>query len=173
MSDSGKSLIICGTINEIECTITCDTGASITVINFKLFEKIKAKHGNFLGEKVMLRNASSTNNDLEGFMLPSTTLNLGGDDLVWDVVVADIQDECLLGLDLLSSYGSVIDLGKMKLHMKEKEQSIVKLKSTVKLEPNTINYVEAKLVPPLPANHYIAVEPMPRSKLGKHGKKSI
>ena len=174
LGDMGRSLVIWGHIYGVDCRIVCDTGAGVTVISTLLFEKIQnllkkqtARPPLTLGEKIILRNAAK-DSDMEAFKLPNLPINLGNDDLVWDVVVADIQEECLLGIDFLKHFASVIDLSKMEMHMKHNNgRSMVKLAKSEVFPANTINYVKAQLVPPLPESEDVLIEPVPRGAYRK------
>lgn len=92
-----------GTVNGMELIFTADTGASRTVISSKAFDKLPSTMQPKLVRSACLVGAG-------GVPVPevgkgSFEISLGPHKLIKEVIVADIEDESLLGYDILMGSG--------------------------------------------------------------------
>ena len=96
-----------GKVNSIPVTFTADTGASRTIISTRVFERIEAEQRPELERSSWLVGAGGT--PIKEWGKTELTLSLGPLELIKDVIVAEIEDEALLGFDILrgSEFGPV------------------------------------------------------------------
>ncbi len=83
-----------------------DSAAQITVVNSHLARKMSLSTSG--SELVRLRNAQ-TSSFMNGNIVRKTRLKIGSQVFMWDVVVADIADDLLLGLDFLRAHKAKLD----------------------------------------------------------------
>ena len=106
---SHNDLWLDGMVESEECTITIDTGATKLILRPDLVPNLK--HNSF--KKYILRTATGGTAPVYGEVF--RTVQLG--DLVFEgsFLVADITDECIIGVDFLTKHGFKIDLEKRVL----------------------------------------------------------
>lgn len=102
-AEDALTLRVEGTINGETCLMTVDTGAERTIVHLDVVG------GEELGDN--LRQLCG----VTGYCMPlwgpiNITIGLGGKQVNWPVYVSEVQDKCLLGLDLLRAVGALIDL---------------------------------------------------------------
>ncbi len=85
-----------------------DSAAQITVMNSKVAASLRSS---LLSkpELVRIKNAQS-GSIMDGQWIKSVEFSIGQGTYIWDVVVADITDELLLGLDFLKAHSAKLDL---------------------------------------------------------------
>ena len=84
-----------------------DTAAQITVMSFDFYNKLHKKP--LLKDYIKLKGAGKEN-EIKARLAKNVSLQIGGITRKWDIVVGEIADSLLLGLDFLKTYESVIDL---------------------------------------------------------------
>ena len=102
---NGNSLVICGTVNGTNCKMTIDTGASKTIVRPDL---VKATIGHKGNTKWRLLSASGQPIPILGEM--SVVMYVGDVLYTHNVIVAEIMDDCILGLDFMKKYNCRIDV---------------------------------------------------------------
>lgn len=111
----GNSLVIEGEIDGTPCKFTLDTGASRTVVSAKIVGRFI---GSFRGQ-IRLLTATGQHISVRGEKRVELKL---GDRIFWHrVIVADIVDDCILGLDFMRENNCEIDVkqGILKCGMDE------------------------------------------------------
>lgn len=99
-----QNLFINGFLENKECTLTLDTGASKSLIRFNLIDemKINPRYDSFLetatGERAPIYGEAPVNIQIANEVVKHVFL------------VADIVDECILGLDFFKIHGIVLDM---------------------------------------------------------------
>ena len=88
-----------GTVEGVNVIFTADTGACKTVLSKKIFHSIPFQKRPKLRKTSPLTGASGENVKLLG--KANFKIKLGSLEICTDLVVADIEDECLLGIDIL------------------------------------------------------------------------
>ena len=73
-----------------------DTGANVTVLSRALAEKVGL--GGTTGRKTYLQNAES-GKEIEADTNVKTTIRLGKTEIEWEVCIAPIRDDVLIGMD--------------------------------------------------------------------------
>jgi hypothetical protein len=101
------SLTIPITVNGVTTSATIDSAAHVTVVSRNFVDQM----GNApaLEEKVRLKEASETS-FMEGSLVRDMPLEINGQKYKWDVIVAPISDDILLGMDFLVQHRVAMDL---------------------------------------------------------------
>jgi predicted aspartyl protease len=106
-ASDGNSLIVPGRINGKSCHLTIDTGASRTVIHSGLLRE-NGKYGGPRTSHLQLITATGQRIPVWGEMKIAVKI---GEKIYWqEVVVADILDDCIIGLDFLKNHQCSIDV---------------------------------------------------------------
>lgn len=107
---SCSSIIIRGSVNGVPCAMLVDTGATATVVRKDILG---------LGESTLSREPAAVLRTVTGSTFPvlgrqEVTIDLGGQSERRRhlVLVADITDDCILGMDFLATWGCLIDAAK-------------------------------------------------------------
>ena len=151
-----KSLRIKGRVYEKVVSITCDTVASVTVMSRKAFSKMGISLKDC--EKVELMCADGK--VMGASYVEGVEISLGSQTYDWNVYVADIEDEMLLGLDFLHKYRAKLDLNSMSMELSPAdERAVVKVARVTNVVPNNLTMVKCKLDPPLESRSDIIFEP--------------
>ena len=116
---------VVGSVKDHPCHLTIDTGSNISIIRPDVLSKQRQTFiqpvsqfiCNVTGEKVTIQGKG----DLR--------IKMGSQEAVHPVWVADIQDECILGLDFLELHGCMVDFGDNVLHISGKEIPLQKMGS--------------------------------------------
>ena len=113
-TSSNKTLYVPITFNDIKVDAVVDTAAQVTVISSGTFNKLRPKpkvKGN-----VCLRGVGN-GSEIFGEIV-EVNLTMGNNNIKWNVIVADISDSVLLGIDFLDHHQISIDLNTYCLKMK-------------------------------------------------------
>ena len=103
----GISLVIPLKIQGVPAHATIDTAAQVSIISEGLAKRIKPPLISI--EKVLLRGAQKSSNMVAN-RVPNIPLEIGGSKYSWDILIAPISDEFILGLDFLKANNAKIDL---------------------------------------------------------------
>ena len=90
---TGRSLIVKGTLNDQSVNMIVDTAAMITLVNEKLMPTLR-------GLK---------DQPVNGTIACETLLEINGIKVQWDACVVPLDDDAILGLDILDTLGAVIN----------------------------------------------------------------
>ncbi|CAC5426771.1 unnamed protein product [Mytilus coruscus] len=90
-----------GKIQNKPIVYTVDTGASTTVLSTKIFNQLNAGNKFTLSKSSRLAGAGGDTNKRIG--KATFSLELGALELEKELVIAEIEDECLLGMDILQN----------------------------------------------------------------------
>ncbi len=102
----GISLGIPMSIGNKEVFGVVDSAAQITVVSSRVFPELHLSTAK--SELVRIKNAQ-TGSAMDGYLVKSVQFLIGNKTYMWDVVVADISDELLLGLDFLKAHSAKLD----------------------------------------------------------------
>jgi hypothetical protein len=91
-----------------------DSAAQVTVLSTRVFNKLP-KSTPITG-KVRLQGVESTTGILAQ-VAPQITLGIGQEELQWETYVAEIDDDILIGLDLLTAIECKVDFGAATITM--------------------------------------------------------
>lgn len=103
----GNSLTIKGEVNGTPCKLTLDTGASHTVVNSHLASRFLGDYFNN-HDRIQLLTATGQHIIVRG--KKEVELKLGDRIYQHTVIVADIVDDCILGLDFMREHHCEIDV---------------------------------------------------------------
>lgn len=106
-TQDGNSLIIKGEVNGISCKLTIDTGASRTVVSSQLANRLL---GGFTTRHEHINLVTATGQHIPVQGERKVELQLGDSIYQHKVIVADIVDDCILGLDFMRQHGCEIDV---------------------------------------------------------------
>ena len=158
-SFSGLSMVVPVKINGIRTLATVDTAAQKTIISKDLYSKLDPVRR---GKEVHLCNAEK-DKTMTGFHLPSLTIELGANTYTWDVIVAPISNQVLLGIDFLKHLHIIVDLSqnalclgkeiipaKLRRNNKGQEYAVsrVIIKKRVTLHPHSVKSVTVSMAGP-------------------------
>ena len=103
----GSSMMVKARVNKFYTEMVIDTAAQLTVISGDTARSSKLSWQD--GEKVRLKGASK-DSVLFGRLVKGVPITIGRKSYPWDVIVADITDGVILGLDFLLFYKAIVDL---------------------------------------------------------------
>ena len=92
-----------GSVNGLDVHVTMDTGASSTILSYKVYEQLGEENRPQLQGKSRLQGADGSTIQVYGNGV--FDLQLGSLTFQRSLLVADIQDEVLLGIDILQNSG--------------------------------------------------------------------
>ena len=154
-SSAGFTLVVPVKINGLEVSAVVDTAAEATIVSRAVYEQLKTKPD--LTREVVLIGLDRSSGIWGQLMI--SDLTIGSHTLKWQAYVADMPDQCLLGLDFLIHYGVDIQLSKNSIMVMgeeilatlqkttsgtEVQVGHVSLKKHTVVPPNTIKYVIGK-----------------------------
>ena len=102
------SLVIDVCMGGVPCEAVIDSGAQVTVINKEIFGKLKGAPK--VNHKVTLRGATKA--AMEAWVVYDFEITVGGIKEKNKVFVAEIEDNCIFGLDSMKLFKMVLDLNK-------------------------------------------------------------
>lgn len=166
----GHTLIIDGKINGKPCELTLDTGASRTIISYRFLQHINNSHFNH-SRNVQLLTATGQHINVRGET--DVEIKFGERLYVQKVIVADIMDDCIIGLDFLNKYNCQIDFKNgilrcetEEMYMKGGCEGKVHCIRNVLLQPWSQTLVPVKLVSNDKNNqtrHCVLIDKLPTS----------
>uniref|UniRef100_A0A1B0DHI2 Peptidase A2 domain-containing protein n=1 Tax=Phlebotomus papatasi TaxID=29031 RepID=A0A1B0DHI2_PHLPP len=113
---SARGLVVNGRVGNVACEIVVDTGANYTLISRRIYEVLNPKPS-LRPVKWVLTTATGQNSPILGEL--EVLLTLDACTLQVTVFVADIVDDCVLGLTFLQQRVARLDLKSMKLVFEE------------------------------------------------------
>lgn len=106
-ANDGNSLVVKGEIGGVPCHLTIDTGASRTVISSRLLKHLTRDHL-VQPRHLQLQTATGQYIPIQGER--EVALKIGDKSYWHKVIVANIIDDCIIGLDFMRGHGCKIDL---------------------------------------------------------------
>lgn len=101
------SLIVSGKIEDVPCEMVVDTGSNITVVRPDMVRRISESRRVDIKPVVScLRSVTGDTTPVRG----SICITIGGQKTVQDVWIAEIENECILGLDFLVPNDCIVDV---------------------------------------------------------------
>ena len=94
----GYSLVVPVQVKGKSLESVVDTGAQVTIVNSKLIDISQLE-----AEQVVLRGLEP-DKPINGHLIKDVSINMGGRMYKWDLYVAPIEDDFLLGLDFMIAY---------------------------------------------------------------------
>ena len=98
----GMSAFVCVTLCGKECDLLIDSGAAVTVISIKLWTKLPVSEKPELTSPNGTIKLEAANNELIPVKgIATVNIHIGDQSFEWEVYVADIDDDGILGYDFL------------------------------------------------------------------------
>nr|CAD7260240.1 unnamed protein product [Timema shepardi] len=164
LGSEDDALLVEGILDGKACRMVVDTGANVTLVRPDFTELVHRKH--------------RTGNTLQGCVIRTVTgdsapvlakaqmkFKLGSLQVEHPVYVANIEDECILGLDFLRKFGCCIDLGSGVIRTPEVEVEIVSRRCVT--SPDDFPVI-CKRTTILPANSEVLIPAKCREDYGRH-----
>ena len=116
-------------------------------MNFEFFETLNPKP--ILKKEIILKGAGKEN-IIKAKIAEKVTIRIGPVVQKWDVVVGEIADSLLLGLDFLKFHNSIIDMEKMTLTLDQSIIPITKIKTKdyENVQVYRVSLQERTVIPP-------------------------
>ena len=147
MLHGSENLFVAGSVEEHPCRITIDTGSNISIIRPDVLSEQEQTHIQPVSQSI--RTVTGEKAPIQG--KGDLHVRIGSQEAVHPMWIADIQDECILGVDFLELHGCMVDLADSVLHINGEEVPLQKtncslaetktycavLDSTVSLPPHS------------------------------------
>lgn len=115
-----------------------DTAAQVTVLKRSLFEQIVPRPKTIT--TIVLKGIGNFS-QMDARLVPNVCVTIGKSTIKWDVVVADIEDYLILGIDFLENQKAIINLTDYSIELRgEKVPSMVF--STIERQQNKVYRVK-------------------------------
>ncbi|KAJ8932554.1 hypothetical protein NQ318_004708 [Aromia moschata] len=115
ISSDERSLIVHGYLDDKWCSFVIDTGATRTILRPDILPKSSKE----LSRHVKLETATGELIPVHGEV--NVKIQLGSKIMYHQVLTADIRDDCILGLDILSKHGFVVDVKNKTIQIQNEE----------------------------------------------------
>ncbi|KAJ8957203.1 hypothetical protein NQ318_007765 [Aromia moschata] len=115
ISSDERSLIVHGYLDDKWCSFVIDTGATRTILRPDILPKSSRE----LSRHVKLETATGELIPVHGEL--NVKIQLGSKIMYHRVLTADIRDDCILGLDILSKHGFVVDVKNKTIQIQNEE----------------------------------------------------
>ncbi|KAJ8938165.1 hypothetical protein NQ318_011930 [Aromia moschata] len=115
ISSDERSLIVHGYLDDKWCSFVIDTGATRTILRPDILPKSSKE----LSRHVKLETATGELIPVHGEL--NVKIQLGSKIMYHRVLTADIRDDCILGLDILSKHGFVVDVKNRIIQIQNEE----------------------------------------------------
>ena len=149
--NSGLSIVIPAKVNGKPIKAVVDSAAQVTVLSETLYKAMK--HPPEIRERVRLKGAGDHHHMMAG-IVKNVRLSIGEQTFNWDIYVAPITDEFILGLDFMVKYNAVVDLSNNTFSLDGKTISAV-LKKNGKGEQYQVSRVFLKRKVVIPPNSVV------------------
>ena len=113
--NSCDGLVVDGAVGGTQCRITIDTGSNISIVRPDILQE----GAQVLPVSSYLRTVTGATAPIQG--RGDVSLQIGGLQTAHSMWVADIADQCILGLDFLESHGCRVDLGESMMHIGDQQ----------------------------------------------------
>ena len=160
MQSDTPTLSVPGRLEGRQCRVICDTGAAVTVVSKELWLKL----GRGMGETSQKQQLVYADGSPESATyVEGVKIQLGKHEFVWNVYVAGIADEILLGADFLTEHAAVIDLQQLRITLTPQGKGVaeVKLRRKTSFQPKHITRITCELHPPVAEVEQLEFNPFP------------
>ncbi|KAJ8962392.1 hypothetical protein NQ318_018376 [Aromia moschata] len=115
ISSDERNLIVHGYLDDKWCSFVIDTGTTRTLLRPEILPKPSKE----LSKHVKLETATGELIPVHGEV--NVKIQLGSKIMYHQVLTADIRDDCILGLDILSKHGFVVDVKNRIIQIQNEE----------------------------------------------------
>ncbi|CAC5377522.1 unnamed protein product [Mytilus coruscus] len=122
-----KTMYIPVLVNGLKSHGVIDSGAQVSIPNTELFRKLRAKPK--LSDTVVVKGIS-TAETIKADVAERVDLEIGRSKIECNMLVADIEDELILGLDFLETNRVIVDHGQYTITLNKEIISATEMSST-------------------------------------------
>ena len=166
-TDCTDSIVIPVKLRGKRAQAVVDSGAQVTIISEEFFRQFKKP---FRFVKKSRLKCAGIESSMEAKLVKDVDIQIGENKYKWDVYVAPINDEFILGLDFLKEFAAIIDFetgtitlnGKLTPAILKRNKdgtsvqiSRVSTERKIVLPPNTMVRTKVKVVPPLEGEVFV------------------
>ncbi|UYV75940.1 K02A2.6-like [Cordylochernes scorpioides] len=119
LRNTENGLLLRGFINGRSCDMVIDTGANVTLVRADVFQNLYPKPAEVRMKPISLQTATRERAKVHHCVLLS--IQIGSKIFQHKGYVADIMDECIIGLDILRQFGLSIDIGQNLLRTSDED----------------------------------------------------
>ena len=149
-----SGLFVTAFMNDQPVTCLIDTGATLTIISRKVWESMVRRSSELTSFGQVISTASGNPIDVSG--RTTVRLRIAETNCVMKVIVADIENEAILGLDFMREMNCKIDVGKCTLTIQGQTMKLdsvsyvgcsrIIVSETVHLPPRSEKIIKATMV---------------------------
>ena len=161
MLHGSDNLFVAGSVEEHPCRITIDTGSNISIIRPDVLSEQEQTHIQPVSQSI--RTVTGEKAPIQG--KGDLHVKIGSQEAVHPMWIADIQDECILGLDYLELHGCMVDLADSVLHINGEEVPLQKTSCSL-VETKTYRAVLDSTVSLPPHSECVALAKVPGLQSG-------
>ncbi|MES9881487.1 MAG: retropepsin-like aspartic protease [Sedimenticola sp.] len=170
----GTSLVIDVSVNGSITEAVVDTAAMVTLVSESFFKSLSCGNSP-LGETVLLQGISD--HPAQGRFYEGLNIRIGNKNHKWKVCVTPMTDNLILGIDFLTEFSCIVDLGKnimimggqfipakLKIAPDNTPIKVSRVHCTQRqtIPPQSVAFVKGKLSVPIEDTHVF--EPLPQKE---------
>ncbi|UYV73056.1 hypothetical protein LAZ67_10001690 [Cordylochernes scorpioides] len=119
LRNTENGLVLRGFINGRSCDMVIDTGANVTLVRTDVFQKLYPKPAEVRMKPISLQTATGELAKVDHCVLLS--IQIGNKIFQHKSYIADIMDECIIGMDVLMQFVFSIDIGRNLLRTSDED----------------------------------------------------
>ncbi|UYV79411.1 K02A2.6-like [Cordylochernes scorpioides] len=146
LRNTENGLLLRGFINGRSCDMVIDTGANVTLVRTDVFQNLYPKPAEVRMKPISLQTATGERAKVHHCVLLS--IQIGSKIFQHKGYVADIMDECIIGLDVLRQFGLSIDIGRNLLRTSDEDIPLLTSQQLHNFQVCRVLALEDTQVPP-------------------------
>ncbi|UYV82442.1 K02A2.6-like, partial [Cordylochernes scorpioides] len=146
LRNTENGLLLRGFINGRSCDLVIDTGANVTLVRTDVFQNLYPKPVEVRMKPISLQTATGERAKVHHCVLLS--IQIGSKIFQHKGYVADIMDECIIGLDVLRQFGLSIDIGRNLLRTSDEDIPLLTSQQLHNFQSCRVLALEETQVPP-------------------------
>ncbi|UYV82560.1 K02A2.6-like, partial [Cordylochernes scorpioides] len=146
LRNTENGLLLRGFINGRSCDMVIDTGANVTLVRTDVFQNLYPKPAEVRMKPISLQTATGERAKVHHCVLLS--IQIGSKIFQHKGYVADIMDECIIGLDVLRQFGLSIDIGRNLLRTSDEDIPLLTSQQLHNFQACRVLALEDTQVPP-------------------------
>ncbi|UYV73203.1 K02A2.6-like [Cordylochernes scorpioides] len=146
LRNTENGLLLRGFINGRSCDMVIDTGANVTLVRTDVFQNLYPKPAEVRMKPISLQTATGERAKVHHCVLLS--IQIGSKIFQHKGYVADIMDECIIGLDVLRQFGLSIDIGQNLLRTSDEDIPLLTSQQLHNFQACRVLALEDTQVPP-------------------------
>ncbi|UYV81786.1 K02A2.6-like [Cordylochernes scorpioides] len=146
LRNTENGLLLRSFINGRSCDMVIDTVANVTLLRADVFQKLYPKPAEVQMKPISLQTATGERAKVHHCVLLS--IQIGSKIFQHKGYVADIMDECIIGLDVLRQFGLSIDIGQNLLRTSDEDIPLLTSQQLHNFQACRVLALEDTQVPP-------------------------